>query len=152
MTDGARFAEDITVGEPLVLGRRRLSEREIIDFATLWDPQPFHVDPAQRSHPRFEGVIASGVQTMAVLQRMCVVGVFSSWRVVAGRALGDVVFHQPVLPELELHGEARVESVELDRPRMGLVRLHSALRDGDGRPVLTMVTDTYVERRHFTSP
>jgi len=147
MTDRARFAEEIVVGEVVLLGQRRLSQEEIIDFATLWDPQPFHVDPAHRDHPRFDGVIASGVQTMAVLQRMCVDGVFSTWRVVAGRSLRDVVFHRPVPPELELRGEAVVESVEFDRPRMALVHMRSALCDADGQPVLSMATDTYVERR-----
>lgn len=147
MTDRLLYAEDIVIGETLLLGRRRLSQEEIIDFATLWDPQQFHLNPAQRDHPRFEGVIASGVQTMAVLQRMCVDGVFSTWRVVAGRGLADVVFHRPVLPGLELVGDATVESVDLDRPRMALVRMRSALRDADGQPVLTMVGDTYVERQ-----
>jgi acyl dehydratase len=141
------YAEDLAPGTAYRLGRHTLTEDDIVGFARAWDPQPFHVDPAQRAHPRFTGVIASGIQSLAVLQRLCVDGVYSTWQVVAGRALTDVAFLRPVRPGTVLTGVARVESVTLDRPAMGLVRLACTLTSASGEELLTGVAETYVARR-----
>lgn len=146
------YADDLAPGTEYRLGRHTLTEDDIVGFATAWDPQPFHVDPAQRAHPRFEGVIASGIQSLAVLQRLCVEAVYAHWRVVAGRALTEAVFLRPVRADTELTGIARVESVTLDRPAMGLVRLACTLTSASGEPVLTLVAETYVARRTPAPP
>ena len=45
-----------------------MSEDDIVGFARQYDPQPIHTDPAwaARSH----GLIASGIQTVAVVMRI----------------------------------------------------------------------------------
>ncbi|WGX97215.1 MaoC/PaaZ C-terminal domain-containing protein [Nocardioides sp. L-11A] len=141
------YAEDLAPGTEYRLGRLTLTEDDIVGFATQWDPQPFHVDPAQRAHPRFTGVIASGIQSLAVLQRLCVDAVYADWQVVAGRALTEVAFLRPVRADTELTGVARVEAVTLDRPAMGLVRLGCTLTSAPGEPFLTVIAETYVARR-----
>ena len=37
--------EDFTSGQVIELGSVTLTEEAIIDFATQFDPQPFHIDP-----------------------------------------------------------------------------------------------------------
>jgi len=55
MSNAPRFFEDHTIGETREFGSYRVSEEEIIEFGTRYDPQPFHVDrEAARSRP-FEG-------------------------------------------------------------------------------------------------
>ena len=39
-----RYFEDIEVGEVWDLGQREVDEAEIVEFATKYDPQPFHID------------------------------------------------------------------------------------------------------------
>ena len=60
---------DFTPGQTLTLGPVSLSEAEIIDFARLWDPQPFHTDPQWAANSRWKGLIASGWQTCALTMR-----------------------------------------------------------------------------------
>ena len=40
------FLEDVPVGYESTIGQWTLSRDEIIDLASQWDPQPFHVDEA----------------------------------------------------------------------------------------------------------
>jgi acyl dehydratase len=146
-TTPAAYAEDLRPGTSYVLGQHTVTQDEIVGFATTWDPQAFHVDPTQQTHPRFTGVIASGIHSLAILQRLSVETVYSSWRVVAGRALTDVTFLRPVTPGSTLTGTATISSVTIDRPTMGLVRLACTLSSADGTPILTGAAETYVATR-----
>lgn len=64
------YWEDFTVGQVREFGAVTLRREEIVDFASRFDPQPFHVDDdAARATP-FAGLIASGWHTCAVAMRM----------------------------------------------------------------------------------
>ncbi len=64
--------EDIAVDEPIPLGGHSFTEAEIIRFATVYDPQYFHLDPeAARSSP-FGGIVASGWHTASIGHRKMV--------------------------------------------------------------------------------
>ena len=65
-----RYFEDISVGEVWDLGSREVSEAEIIEFATQYDPQPFHIDPAAAKESFFGGLIASGWHTCAIFMSL----------------------------------------------------------------------------------
>ncbi|MEP9354789.1 MaoC family dehydratase [Xanthobacter sp. KR7-65] len=60
------YFEDIEVGNTALLGRHTFTQQEIVAFARLYDPQPFHVDPeaARRSH--FGALVASGWHTASM--------------------------------------------------------------------------------------
>ena len=47
-----RTFEDFAVGESFTLGSVQMKEQEMIDFATQFDPQRFHVDPAAAADKR----------------------------------------------------------------------------------------------------
>ena len=65
-----RFFEDFNVGDRFESRGATLSEAQILDFAQLYDPQPFHIDrPAAEVGP-YGGIIASGFQTLALTFRL----------------------------------------------------------------------------------
>ena len=41
-----RYWEDLSVGEVFDLGTHTVTREQIVDVATQWDPQPFHIDDA----------------------------------------------------------------------------------------------------------
>src|SRR5690606_24226660 len=45
-----RWFEDIVIDEAFDLGSHTFAEDEIIAFATIYDPQYFHLDPEQAKH------------------------------------------------------------------------------------------------------
>ncbi|MGI4846563.1 MAG: MaoC family dehydratase [Janthinobacterium lividum] len=56
----------------LDVGSRTITEKEIVAFATEYDPQPFHVDQEAAARSIYGGVIASGWQTCAIMMRLVV--------------------------------------------------------------------------------
>ncbi|WP_052715841.1 MaoC family dehydratase [Devosia chinhatensis] len=72
-----RWFEDITIDEAFPLGSHTFSAEEIIDFATLYDPQYFHINPELARHSHFGGLIASGWHTVSVGHRKMVDALFA---------------------------------------------------------------------------
>lgn len=65
-----RYFEDYVAGLVLEYGTISLTEAEIIDFATRFDPQYFQVDPQTAVNGPYGGLIASGWHTAAVMMRL----------------------------------------------------------------------------------
>jgi acyl dehydratase len=66
----AKYFEDIDVGYRSLVGTWRLSAEEIIEFARVWDPQPFHIDPAAARASIFGGLVASSLHLFAIATRL----------------------------------------------------------------------------------
>ena len=66
-----RWFEDIVIDEVFQLGSHTFSADEIIRFASLYDPQYFHLDAAAAQHSHFGGLVASGWQGADDLQVLC---------------------------------------------------------------------------------
>lgn len=142
-----KYAEDLTVGEVIDLGSYTVTETELVEFASQWDPQDFHVDRAVAENSYFGGLIASGIHSMAVLQRLSVDGVYRHLKVIGGRGLRDVRFWRPVRPGDALTGTMRIDEVVLDDHGRGLVTSTGQLRDPEGNRVLDLISEAYVRRR-----
>ena len=61
-----RYFDDFKVGDKFATATKTVTEDMIVGFAKVYDPQPFHIDPAAAKHTHFGGLIASGFQTLAI--------------------------------------------------------------------------------------
>lgn len=61
--DPIRCFEDFEDGYVFESTVPALTAGEIVEFATLYDPQRFHLDPEAASKTHFGGLVASGFQT-----------------------------------------------------------------------------------------
>ncbi|PWZ43143.1 hypothetical protein DD911_13005, partial [Staphylococcus pseudintermedius] len=52
--------DDFIVGETFKTKSLHITEEEIIQFATTFDPQYMHIDKEKAEQSRFKGIIASG--------------------------------------------------------------------------------------------
>ena len=66
----AGWLEDLEVGAYIELGRETFTKENIVEFASQFDPQPFHVDEEVARHGLFGGLCASRWQTRALALRM----------------------------------------------------------------------------------
>lgn len=138
-------AEQLRVGQSFDLGSHRVTADEILDFASKWDPQWFHVDPEAADRGPFGGLIASGLHTISVFQKLAVAAVLDDWNVIAGRTLRDVRFLRPVRPGDELTGAIIIDDVQFETEKgRALVVMSSRISDVHGTEVLTAVVDAYV--------
>lgn len=62
--------EDFIVGSEWPLGSKIVTAEEIIDFASQFDPQPFHLDEAAGKASILGGLAASGWHTASMFMRM----------------------------------------------------------------------------------
>ena len=62
--------EDLTVGETVPFGRKRVTKDEIIAFARAYDPQLIHLDEEVAKQSIVGGLCASGFHSCAIMMRM----------------------------------------------------------------------------------
>lgn len=143
-----RYLEDFTVGEVMETAPVTLSADEIIDFAKLYDPQPFHTDPEAAKDSVYGGLIASGLQTLAIgFGQFIRLGYYADSSL-GGPATDDVEWLAPVRPGDKL--ATTVEVLELrpsqSRPDRGIIRLQFDMKSG-GNTVVRFVCTTFLRRR-----
>jgi acyl dehydratase len=136
---GDRFeSEELTVTEPL-----------ITEFARFYDAQVFHVDPEAARETIYGGLIASGIQTLAISFKL-----FLATGVLAGSSLGspgldEIRWRRPVRPGDRLRVVAEVAETRpsSSRPDRGLVRLLYTTLNEHGDIVMTLIGNQLCRRR-----
>ena len=68
------YYEEVTPGKKTFLGAHVFTREDIIDFASQWDPQRFHVDEEAAKHSMFGSLCASGWHTGCIAMRLIVGG------------------------------------------------------------------------------
>lgn len=144
---GPVYAEDLLIGHRYPLGVYRLERQDLVDFATAWDPQPFHIDEEYASTHGFGGLIASGLQTVCIFQRLAVTGVYSDWQLIAGKAIREMTFPRPVRPGATLTGSVTITDVVPRDETRSMVHKWGQLWVDEGEPVFTIRAEAYMRRR-----
>ena len=146
---GMTAFEDFQPGETRAYGDYRFTEAEIVEFASVYDPQPFHLDDAAGRRSMLGGLSASGWHTCSALMRMMVDGWLAETTCLAGIGVEDNRWLAPVRPGDRL--TARTETLEKidlrSRPDAGIVKFATSLRNQDGVEVLAQKTSTLFARR-----
>lgn len=135
-------AEEMPVGVEIACGSYKVTETEIVEFASAWDPQYFHTDHEAAVESDFRGLIASGVHTTAIFQRLAATQVYTKYDVIAGKEITKLRFLRPVRAGDVLTGTVVVRSIEPDRPGRCLVTILGELRNQHGRAVLQLEVDS----------
>lgn len=64
------YLDDLAVGWKSRVGTWTLEEAEVIEFASRWDPQPFHTDPVAAKESIYGGLTASSLHLFAICTRL----------------------------------------------------------------------------------
>jgi acyl dehydratase len=92
------YLDDLKPGDKFTSPSFTLTEQELIEFARIYDPQPFHVDAEVARASHFGGLVAGGFQTAALAWGLAVKsGVFSKCSV-AGLGVDGLRWLKPVGP------------------------------------------------------
>jgi acyl dehydratase len=96
MAQARLYFEDFTVGKKIETGSVTVSEAEIIEFASRFDPQPFHVDQEAAAESMFGGIIASGWHTCSMMMRLVVDGFLRDSASLGSPGVDEVRWLKPV--------------------------------------------------------
>jgi acyl dehydratase len=135
-----KFAE-LRPGMVLDAGQRpAITEQEIIEFATRYDPQWFHTDPARAAASRWQGLIASGWHTCSIAMQLLVRHVLADSESIGSPGLEQVKWPNPLRPGDEVRLRVEVLQTRLSSSgKMGVVRWRWVLTTQAGVEVLDLI-------------
>jgi acyl dehydratase len=135
------YYEDIEVGSVERFGSKLVTRDEVIDFASRYDPQPFHLDDAAAAATYFGRLSASGWHTASMAMRMMVDDMAAHEQAGLGSPGIDALrWLTPVYPGDTLRCETEVLSKRRSksRPEMGLFESTLTVINQQDVPVMTM--------------
>lgn len=130
---GKFWLEDIHVGHQFRTDVYNLTADDIIEFATKWDPQPFHLSDETARDTFFHGLAGSGWHTAAITMRLLVTSGIALARGIIG-ASGEVAWPTATRPGDLLHVEGEVVELQTSKssPNRGLVTIAFDTLNQDG--------------------
>lgn len=144
------FYEDVAVGDIHKFGAITISREEIIEFASKYDPQPFHLDDEAAEHSVFGKLCASGWHTGAIMMRMLVdqsiaTGVAS----MGSPGLDEIRWLAPVFPGETLSVETEVLSKResKSRPSIGFLKMSYKTFNQDNTLKMTATANYMILKR-----
>ncbi|PCK25829.1 MaoC/PaaZ C-terminal domain-containing protein [Rhodococcus qingshengii] len=152
ITPAPLYAEDLTVGSRMELGSWVVSREQILAFAGQWDPLDIHCDETFAATGPFGGLIASGMHTMSILQRLTATAFLTRVAVIAGRRVTGAELLKPVRPDTLLVGTRSIDAVTLRADGRAVVVTTGQLEDQAGDVVLRMTGELLVARRPEQPP
>lgn len=143
------YAEDLVVGTILRLGAHPMTQDAIIEFAAQWDPQFFHTDPERAAaEGPLGGLLASGLHTLSVYQRLTVLARTEPWHLIGGTGINDLRLRRPVRPGDVLEGTTTVSDQRLEpERRRGQITFAGRLTNQTGQEVLSLSMAAYLIMR-----
>ena len=114
--------EDFEVGQVIDLGSYAVTAQEIREFASEFDPQPFHLDEAAGDASLLGGLAASGWHVCAIFMRLLADGWMNKTVSMGSNGVPEVKWLKPVYAGEVLSGAVTIISgrVSSKRPEMGI--------------------------------
>jgi acyl dehydratase len=144
-----RYFEDFKVGEVTEIGPVNVSEEEIVEFASRYDPQPFHIDPDAAKSSPFGGLIASGWHTAALFMGMFVREILLDSASMGSPGVEEIRWTAPVRPGDQLTGRVTVTDVQpsTKTPGRGTVITTNEVFNQTGERVMTLKARGFFAQR-----
>ena len=147
------YLEDMKIGQKASFGNYRVTRDEVIDFASKYDPQPFHLDDDAAAKTHFGRLSASGWHTAAMTMSMLVENLKNAKQAGLGSpGLDELRWLKPVYPGDTLRVETELTDVRPSRSRPEMGSIHSLVTvfKQDDVPVMTMKSIGLVATRPKT--
>jgi len=144
-----RYFEDYVVGDTVSCRPVVVDTQEMIEFATKFDPQPFHVDAELAAESPYGTIIASGWFTCALVMRSLVTEYLSPASSLGSPGLDNLRWIAPVRggDTLTLSVTVIDARVSSSKPDRGILRSELRVVDDRNELRMSMVVVNLVLRR-----
>jgi acyl dehydratase len=134
--------ESFEIGQKQKFGAYEVTEGEVIEFATKYDPQFFHLDREAAKHSLFGGLCASGWHTCAMTMSMMVANMDAKGRSLGSPGIDSLRWLHPVYPGDVLSVEMEVLDAipSKSRPNIGVIVSKVTVRNQKKDAVMEFVS------------
>ena len=142
------YFDDIPVGYTSLVGTYVLTKQEIVEFATRWDPQTFHIDEELASQSVFGGIVASSLHLFAICTRLFF-DHEDEIQILAMLGKDKIRLHAPARPDdvISYRTECIESKPSSSRDDRGVIVLRDSLSNQDSTVLLTQEVTLLVARR-----
>jgi acyl dehydratase len=153
MTD-TLFFEDFRVGDSLAYGGITVTAEDIVAYASVFDAQDMHIDPAKAAQSFVGGLIASGWHTGGLMMRMMARGFLINAAGMGAPGLEELKWLKPVKPgdSLSVRHEVLEVKESRSRPEIGLVRFRFDVLNQSGEWVQQVTNWVILGRKGLADP
>ena len=143
------FFEDLAAGQTYETMGLTITDESVIRFSLEYDFQPFHVDKVAAKESMFGGLIASGIQTLALTFRLCNQAQLFAGNAIAGIGMDDVRFLRPVHAGDTIRAVVTIQECRPSarHPTGGIVRWEITSVNQDGHDVFKATLINIMKRR-----
>jgi acyl dehydratase len=144
------YFEDIVPGAKSAFGRYEVTREEVIEFASKYDPQPFHLSDEAAAETYFGRLSASGWHTAAMMMRMLVDNMSDIQQAGLGSpGIDELRWLKPVYPGDILRVETEIidKRASRSRPDMGSFRSKATIFNQDDVAVMTATSIGLIRMR-----
>jgi acyl dehydratase len=145
-----QYYEDLVPGTVSKYGSYAVTREEVIEFASKYDPQAFHLDDAAAAATHFGRLSASGWHTASMTMAMTVANLKANRQAGLGSpGIDELRWVKPVYPGDTL----RCESTLLDkrrsktRPEMGILRAQTEVFNQHDELVMAFTSKGLISTR-----
>ena len=149
MREPTYFWEDFQPGAVLETRRAPVTKAEIVEFATEFDPQPFHLDEDAARASLLGGLCASGWHICAMMMRMMCDAYILDSASLGAPGVEEVRWSKPVFvgDVLTMRRSCLETRPSSSRPEMGLTRFLWEAFNQRGEPVASLRCWSMFRRR-----
>lgn len=144
------FYEDLEIGMTRDFGRYEVTREEVVEFASKYDPQPFHLDDDVAAQTHFGRLSASGWHTCSMTMRMMVDNMMNEKSAGLGSpGVDHLRWIKPVYPGDTLRCETEIieKRRSASRPEMGIFKSRIRTFNQHDQMVLEMVSNALMRTR-----
>ena len=133
------YLEDFAPGQVRESAPRTITKDEIVAFAREYDPQPFHTDEEAAKRSVYDGLIASGWQTVGIMMRLLWDTFLKDTVSLGSPGSDEIRWLKPVRPGDTLRARFTVTEVVPSRSKLdrGIVRTFTEVLNQRGEVVMT---------------
>lgn len=144
------WLEDFAEGDEFEYGRWLMRLEDMLAFANMYDPEPFHTDEAKARALGWDGIIASGPQISAIWRRMSK-DAFPDAQIIVSPGWDEIRWFKPVYAGDELRCLTKITEARAlnSRPQQGMMKLANQILRGD--ELVSSLSSTWFMRRRPAS-
>ena len=144
-----RYFEDYVEGAVCTFGSVLVNQDEVIEFASRFDPQVFHVDAVKAKDSHYGGLIASGWHTASMMMSQLALYYLSDASSLGSPGLDNLRWLAPVRPGDTLHVRVTTTGTRrsTSKPGRGIVKSYIEVLNQDDTVVMDINAANFIACR-----